>query len=81
MEAVFIAALMGCALVGVLVGRWWVLYVPLTVVPILYVGTLQGWWGYGLGDGWPVAMMFFLTFALVITAAAIRLRRLLRVRP
>ena len=76
MEAVFIAVLVGCALVGVLVGRWWVLIVPLTVIPVLYVGTLQGWWGYGLGDGWEVAVIFVLTFALGITAAAVTLRRL-----
>ena len=76
MEAVWIAALVGCALVGVLVGRWWVLIVPLSVVPVLYVGTLQGWWGYGLGDGWEVCVIFALTFALAITAAAITLSRL-----
>jgi len=76
MEAAFIAAVVGCAFVGVLVGRWWVLIVPLVVVPVLYIGSDQGLWGYGLGDAWQVAMMFVLTFALVITAAAISLRRI-----
>lgn len=75
-DAVFIAALFGFVLVGVLVGRWWVLIVPLTVVPLLYIGTDQGWWGYGLGDAWQAAMMVFLAFALLITAAAITLRRI-----
>jgi hypothetical protein len=76
MEAIFIAALVGCALVGALVGRWWVLIVPLAVVPVIYIGTLQDWWGSGLGDGWQVAVMFVLAFALAITAAAITLRRI-----
>jgi hypothetical protein len=80
MDALFIGALVGCALAGVLVGRWWVLIVPFAVVPLLYYGTLQGWWGYGLGDAWQVGMMFFLTFALVTTAAAIMLRRIARRR-
>jgi uncharacterized membrane protein YhaH (DUF805 family) len=80
MEAAFIAAVVGCALVGVLVGRWWVLILPLVVVPVFYLGTDQGWWGHGLGDAWQVAMMFVLLLALVVTAAAISLRRIVRRR-
>jgi hypothetical protein len=76
MDAVFVGPLVGCALVGVLVGRWSVLILPIAVVPVLYIGIDQGWWGYGLGDAWQVAMMFYLAFALVITAAAVLLRRL-----
>ncbi len=49
MDAVFIAALVAGPLIGLLVGRGWVLIVPLIVMPLLYLGTAQGWWGYGLG--------------------------------
>ena len=75
MDAIFIAAYVGFALVGAFVGRWWVLIVPLAVVPVLYLGTERGWWGHGLGDAWQVGMVLALMFAVVITAAGITFHR------
>jgi hypothetical protein len=80
MEAVFIAAWVGFPVVGLLVGRWWALIVPLLVVPLQFLGTAQGWWGYGLGDAAGPAMILGLAFALMITAAAIAFREILRPR-
>lgn len=41
-----------CALAGLVVGRWWIVVLPLVGIPLFYVGLVEGWWLWGVGDGW-----------------------------
>jgi len=55
------------------VGRWWTVLVPAVALGVLYSGLKGGWWGHGVGDGWPVAMALVLgagLFAAVVGVAA-----------
>ncbi len=47
--------------------RWGALTVPVGLVIGFYAGLYVGWWGHGLGDGWPLAAMVMLA---VITCGA-----------
>lgn len=76
MGLVAAVGLISLAAAGFVVGRLWALFLPIVVVPILYLGADQGWWGNGLGDGWYFAMAFVLLVALVATAAGTVMRRL-----
>ena len=64
-----VVVLAACGLAG-LVWRFWALALPFVVVPVLYLGLAQRWWGYGLGDAAGAAMMIYLLMALGITFAA-----------
>jgi hypothetical protein len=55
-------------------GRWWAVLVPFAVVPAFYLGLDEGWWGYGLGDSWPYAMLGVLVAAVTATAVAVAIR-------
>lgn len=56
--ALFLAAL--------LLGRRWLLLVPLSGWPLVFLGLYMGWWGYGVGDGWQFMVVLW---ALVGVAA------------
>jgi hypothetical protein len=75
MEAVIVAALIGLAVAGVLIGPS-ALLLPVAVIPVVYVGADKGWWGNGLGDGWYAAMLLVLAIAFGATAAGVAARRL-----
>ena len=51
---------------------------PFAVVPGVYLGAHNGWWGSGLGNGWQYAMAGVLTVAVVVTAVAVAGRFVLR---
>ena len=49
---------MASAVVGFAFGRWWTVLVPVVGWPLFYGGLAEGWWLYGVGDGWQhVAVM------------------------
>ena len=72
-EAVFLTLLVGLAAVGAVVRRWWFALAPLTVWPVFYLGLLEGWWLYGVGDGWVSAAVevTFGSFMLTLTTIAV----------
>jgi hypothetical protein len=78
MEVVVVVAVIALAAAGFAIRRGWALVLPAVVVPVLYLGAQQGWWGHGLGDGWYFAMMLVFAVAVAVTAAAILLGRLSR---
>ena len=71
MEVALVVAIAALALVGLAAGRVWSLGLPFVVVPLIYVGLAQRWWGSGLGDGWEFA--FGLVLAVAVAAAALGL--------
>jgi hypothetical protein len=76
MDILLVAAVVALAAAGFAIGRGWALVLPAAVVPVLYLGAKQAWWGHGLGDGWYFAMMLVLAVAIAVTAAGVLLRRL-----
>lgn len=65
-DVISVVLLVGYALAGLL-WRFWALALPFVVVPVLYLGLAQDWWGSGLGDAAGAAMMIYLVMALGIT--------------
>ena len=79
MEPLFIALLVAFLLAGAVIRRWTAVALPLTSWPLFYFGLEEGWWGYGLGDGWLDVAVWALVVGLVSTALAVGLAR--RVNP
>jgi hypothetical protein len=51
--SVLVALLLGALFVfAALIHQWWVVALPLTLIPLFYGGLASGWWGAGVGDGW-----------------------------
>ena len=38
-----------------LIHQWWVIALPLVLIPLFYAGLVREWWGAGVGDGWQFA--------------------------
>ena len=53
------------AVASVLIGRSWLLIVAVCVWPVFFVGLLAGWWGSGVGDGWPYALVGLILVSVV----------------
>ena len=64
-----LVVLVACGLAGLIL-RFWALALPFLLVPVLYLGLAQGWWGYGLGDAAEAAAVIYLAVALGITFIA-----------
>jgi hypothetical protein len=62
-------------ILGLLAGRPATLLVPPAACGIFFGGLAAGWWGAGLGDGWPFALTGFSAVATVATATGIAVRR------
>lgn len=73
-EVILVSIIAGSVLIGLLVGRWWTLLVPIAAVPCFYLGLNAGWWGSGVGDGWQFAMIFVLGLTAVAQATAVGVR-------
>jgi hypothetical protein len=78
MNLLVLLAGVALAAAGFAIARGWALLLPAAVVPVLYFGADQGWWGNGLGDGWYFAMILVLAVTIAVTAAGVVLRRLAR---
>jgi hypothetical protein len=67
--ALFLAPYALSLLAALVVRRWWALIVPLVTAPLYYAGLRYGWWGDGVGDGWP--WVVGLITALAVAGAAV----------
>ena len=74
--ALFLAPYVLSLLAALVVRRWWALIVPLVAVPLYYAGLRYGWWGDGVGDGWPRVAVLVTAIAVAGTAVVIGLLRL-----
>ena len=61
--------------VGLLIGRWWAVGVPLLFWPLFFLGLHQGWWGSGLGETWGLALGLLMVFGAAAAAAGVLLRK------
>jgi hypothetical protein len=62
-------------LVGLAVGRWWVLPLPIGLWWLYWVGTDQGWWGISPADGWLGPLILRSPIGMVATGFGVLLRR------
>ena len=62
-------AIVAPAVVGLVIGRGWVLVLPFATVPSFYLGLLASWWGAGVGDGWEYAFGLCLSLSFLAAAA------------
>ncbi|MGH3016310.1 MAG: hypothetical protein ACRDNN_15300 [Gaiellaceae bacterium] len=67
-------------LAAAVVGRWWMLLLPVLVWPIYFLGLAQEWWGSGLGDGWQFGLAIVVAISLAAAALGVGLRSLLAPR-
>ena len=74
-EVAFVLVLVGSLLLAMAARRWWPVVVPLIACPLLYLGLAEGWWGFGLGDGWQYAAVAITLFGVVSAAAGVVLGR------
>ncbi len=50
LEPLVLVPSIACVVVGVVLGRWWAIALPLAGWLVWGVGIAQGWWGHGFGD-------------------------------
>lgn len=74
-EAIVVILLAGLAIGGAIVRRWWFALAPLVVWPVFYAGLREGWWLYGVGDGWQYAAVAVTVSSVVTTAAGVAVGR------
>jgi len=58
---------------ALLIGRPWVLVVPLIVWPAYVLGRKAGWWGFGVGDAWEYGLVVGTLAGLVLASAGMAL--------
>jgi ascorbate-specific PTS system EIIC-type component UlaA len=73
-------------LFAVLIHQWWVIALPLTLIPLFYAGLASGWWGAGVGDGWQLVAVAATVLALLaatlgVAAGRVATREARRDRP
>ena len=73
--AVVVVGIVAFGAIGALARRWSVVGLPLLVWPLYYLGLDAGWWGSGLGDGWPFALALVITLSAAAAAAGVALRK------
>jgi hypothetical protein len=59
-----------------LIHQWWVMAVPLAVIPLFYAGLVKGWWGAGVGDGWQFVAAAATLLALLAATLGVAAGRL-----
>ena len=60
---------------GALSRRFVVVFLPPLLWPLYYAGLAEGWWGDGLGDGWPLALALVVLLSSAAGAAGVALAR------
>lgn len=71
------ALLVAVGLSAAVVGRWWTLLIPLAVWPTYFLGLTEGWWLYGVGDGWEYGAAAITVLSVGSVAIAVSLRKLI----
>jgi hypothetical protein len=66
--------LLASGVVGVAIGRWWAVIIPVVGLALFYVGLNAGWWGYGVGDAWQIAMAVLMGVGVVGALAGVAAR-------
>lgn len=62
--------------VALLVGKIWLLLLPVIGWPVAFLGLYMGWWGYGVGDGWQFMLLLWMFVGIVAVGLGLALRRL-----
>jgi hypothetical protein len=70
-----IIVIAACVLSAPVLRRWWVVGVPLVLIPLYYVGLRYEWYGWGVGDAWQLVGAFVTLATLALTATAIVVSR------
>lgn len=65
------------AMASVLIGRKWLLIVAVCVWPVFFGALLAGWWGSGVGEGWPYALVELSLVSVVGVFLGLLVRQLL----
>jgi hypothetical protein len=73
----FLVIALVMAVASVLIGRSWLLIFAVCVWPVFFVGLLAGWWGSGVGDGWPYALVGLILVSVVGVLLGLLVRQLL----
>jgi hypothetical protein len=74
--SVLVALLLGALLVfAALIHEWWVIALPLTLIPLFYAGLASGWWGAGVGDGWQFVAAAATALALLAATLGVAVGR------
>ena len=60
---------------GALSRRFAVVVLPPLLWPLYYAGLAEGWWGDGLGDGWPLALALVVLLSSAAGAAGVALAK------
>ena len=66
--------LLASGVVGFAIVRWWAVCVPVVGLALFYAGLNAGWWGYGVGDGWQIAMAVLMCVGVVGALAGVVVR-------
>ena len=75
---VLVILVVAAAAGGYLIGRWSVALVAAAVWCLNFLGRAAGWWGSGVGDGWPFLLAVGALLAAAGAAAGVAARRGLR---
>ncbi len=70
-------ATLGLLVISAAVGRAWPLALPAISWPLYFLGLHAGWWGHGVGDMWPYALIGVTLLGIAAVAAGLGLRALL----
>lgn len=65
-----------CFLLAIVIGRWWILLLPVAVWALYFFGSYFGWWGV-VGDYWYVAMLGHIAVGVAVVAVGLALRWLI----
>lgn len=65
------------SIASLLLGRLWLLLVPLVGWPLFFLGLSMDWWGYGVGDGWQFAMGLWTLVGVVCVTVGLGLHQLI----
>ena len=58
---------------ALVIGRPWLLVVPLIAWPAYMCGLKLGWWGYGVGDGWQYSLVVGTLAGLLVAGLGLAL--------
>jgi hypothetical protein len=70
----------GFFVTALLLGRSWVLLLPVIGWPLFFLGLNAGWWGYGVGDFWQFALILETVIGVAAVSIGLLLHRLLVAR-